>query len=194
MSSNTCPKCRRITLRLASDTVVLRHGSAPILECPGCSGLWIPHLALSPGVELNTAPPSDSPTPSIPPEGDHRTGLCPEGHGILIRARAELDRSFHVERCPLCRGVWLDRGEWRRLSAAGLLGHLDDLWDPSWQKRQRDDVNRRHLDGSLRDALGDELYAGLLRVVTELHAHPARSQALAWIVDHLEGEAAKPEG
>ena len=194
MSSNSCPKCRRITLSMASDAVVLRQGTAAILECRGCSGLWIPHLALEQGVELNIAPSSGAPTPSIPPEGDQRTGLCPEGHGILIRARAELDRSFHVERCPVCRGVWLDRGEWRRLSAAGLLEHLDDLWDPSWQKRQRDDVNRRHLDESLRDALGEDLYAGLQRVVGELHAHPARSQALAWIVDHLEGKEANPEG
>ena len=188
MSPHSCPKCRRPALGIASSDVVLRQGSTPVLECSVCRGLWIPHAALEQGVELNVAPPPASPTPSIPPEEDHRTGLCPEGHGILIRARAELDRIFHVERCAACRGVWLDRGEGRRLVAAGLLTHLDDLWDPKWQRHKRHVNEQRRLDAALSLALGEELFQRLQQLVLELREHPGRSQALAWLTDHLESK------
>jgi Zn-finger nucleic acid-binding protein len=188
MSSQRCPKCRVVSLSPAPEGVVVGHSSEAVLECTGCRGLWVPHRALEEGVELNITPVGGSPTPSIPPEEDHRTGLCPDGHGILIRARADLDRSFHVERCPLCRGIWLDRGEYRRLVAAGLLAHLDDLWDPQWRRRQREGERRRRLDCALQQQLGEDLFGRLETVVLQLQGHEARSQALAWITDHLEGK------
>jgi len=122
--------------------------------------------------------------PSIPPD-DVRTGLCPWGHGILIRARVQVDRVFHLERCSACRGVWLDKGEWQRLAAAEFLDHLDDLWDPDWQKRQREAHSRHEIESALRERLGTDVFEALAKVVDEISKHPARAQVLAWINERM---------
>jgi Zn-finger nucleic acid-binding protein len=110
------------------------------------------------------------------------------GHGILLRARVDSDRIYYLERCGVCRGVWLDRGEWQRLAAALYLDHLDDLWDPAWQKQRRSEKLQITLDSALLNQLGPELYRQLRSLVTELSNHPAKAQALAWITTHLEAE------
>jgi Zn-finger nucleic acid-binding protein len=155
------------------------------LECPQCRGIWLPRSIIDawrnhPFVEVD-----DGSMPSIPPD-DLRTGLCPLGHGILIRARVEADRVFHLERCGTCRGIWLDKGEWQRLAAARFLDHLDDLWDPNWQKRQRAQHSRQELDAALRDRLGPDLFNGLSSTIEEVARHPARAQVLAWIIERLK--------
>lgn len=66
---------------------------------------------------------------------DARTGLCPLGHGILIRARANTEPTFYLERCPHCHGIWFDNGEWNVLAEGHLLEHLEDLWDPAKKGR-----------------------------------------------------------
>jgi Zn-finger nucleic acid-binding protein len=134
-----------------------------------------------PFVELN----EDEPM-SVRPDTDRRTGLCPMGHGILLRARVESDQVFYLERCGLCRGVWLDRGEWQRLAAALFLDHLDDLWDPNWQKQRRAEALQRQLDQALSNTLGMDLYRELGDVMKKLREHPAKAQALAWIATHLD--------
>lgn len=60
---------------------------------------------------------------------DARSGLCPEGHAILTRARVDTEEPFHIERCASCHGLWLDKGEWNRLSDMGLVGEVDGLFD-----------------------------------------------------------------
>jgi len=67
-------------------------------------------------------------TPNLPesmteitPEGmghddtDNRTGPCPSGHGIMIRAKVDIDEPFYLEKCTTCGGIWFDHGEWLRI-------------------------------------------------------------------------------
>jgi Zn-finger nucleic acid-binding protein len=136
-----------------------------------------------PFVELN----EDEPM-SVRPDTDKRTGLCPMGHGILLRARVDSEQIYYLERCGFCRGVWLDRGEWQRLAAALYLDHLDDLWDPTWQKQRRSESLQIKLDNALSTQLGEPLYEQLRAVVEALRQHPAKAQALAWITTHLDPE------
>ncbi len=192
MTGPLCPKCRRTVLAPTTDVPVPAELSERPLKCEACQGLWLPHVIveswrahpISEQLELEAEPAH----PSVPPEADHRTGLCPFGHGILIRARVDGPRTFYVERCSPCRGVWLDRGEWKRLASARFLEHLDDLWDPNWKRQNRVALVERHIDAALTEELGQELFSDLQAVVSELHGHPARAQALAWIVEHLERE------
>jgi Zn-finger nucleic acid-binding protein len=104
----------------------------------------------------------------------------------MIRARVEASVPFHIERCGLCRGIWFDRGEWQQLAVRQFLDHLDDLWDPAWQKRRRIEVERKSLDNALAHELGSELFHQLLELSRSLERHPARAQALAWLSDRLE--------
>jgi Zn-finger nucleic acid-binding protein len=156
------------------------------LTCPQCRGYFLPHHVVEhwqtqPFVELS----EDEPT-SMRPELDKRTGLCPMGHGILVRARVDAEQVFYLERCGFCHGVWLDRGEWPRLAASLYLDHLDDLWDPAWQRQRRNEKLQRELDHALQDHLGEDLYRDLVSVVERLRDHASRAQALAWISEHLD--------
>jgi hypothetical protein len=84
--------------------------------------------------------------------------------------------------------VWLDRGEWQRLAAALFLDHLDDLWDPNWQKQRRTETLQFKLDAALSERLGPSLYAELRAVIAKLRDHPAKAQALAWMTTHLDAD------
>jgi Zn-finger nucleic acid-binding protein len=135
-----------------------------------------------PFVELS----DDDPLSVRRPDTDKRTGLCPFGHGILLRARVDDNSTYYLERCGACRGVWLDRGEWQKLAASLYLDHLDDLWDPTWQKRRRTETLQHNLDNALAERLGQSLYGELCAVVDQLRHHPGKAQALAWITAHLD--------
>ncbi len=183
-----CPKCRRESLENAKGALASLTPQEHALFCSNCHGYWMPHAIVElwqsdPFVELS----EDEPL-SIRVETDRRTGLCPMGHGILVRAKVDLDKVFYLERCGLCRGVWLDRGEWQRLAAALYLDHLDDLWDPTWQKQRRTEALENKLDRALADCLGTALFEELKAVVLKLREHPNKAQALAWVVSHLDAE------
>jgi Zn-finger nucleic acid-binding protein len=182
-----CPKCRKPTLEGAPGALADPGRPGGSRQCSLCRGLWLPRSLIEywqhdPFVEgasgESTAP---------PPVEDHRTGLCPDGHGIMIRARVDGPVPFHIERCPHCRGVWLDRGEWKKLASQRFLDHLDDLWDPRWQRRRRAEAGQRSLDQALAQQLGSELYADLERLVRALGPHPARAQVMAWLRERLDG-------
>lgn len=181
-----CPKCR--TIPLAPVEGQLPHPELPesMKECPSCGGFWLPHVVIEQWSEHPSLyPPDDEPVSRLP-DADHRTGLCPTGHGILIRARVQENPPFYLERCAHCRGVWLDRGEWHRLVANDLWAHLDDLWDPTWRKRSRVEEGQKQLDRALEEALGPRLFGDLAGLINQLRRHPARAQALAWLTAHLE--------
>src|SRR5512133_3248194 len=186
-----CPKCRVVYLESAPGAFAQLSANEAALMCPTCRGYFLSHQVVEhwekePFVELS----EDDPLPSNP-EVDRKTGLCPMGHGILVRARVELDGvdGFHLERCGFCRGVWLDCGEWQRLAASRYLEHLDDLWDPNWQKQRRSEKLQRGLDRALSEQLGEALFRDLASVVFRLRSHPSRAQALAWITQHLDPHA-----
>ena len=191
-----CPKCRNLDLEPAAGALARVSSNERALTCAQCHGYFLPrqvveHWQTEPFVEL-----SEDETLPIDPEADHKTGLCPMGHGILLRARVEPeeDHVFHLERCGFCHRIWLDRGEWQRLATAFYLDHLNDLWDPLWQKRHRNEKLQRRLDRSLFDQLGENLYQDLSSVVERLRRHPSKAQALAWIRQHLDPHAQAHEG
>ena len=181
-----CPKCRTEPLFAAEGALASSHDPERAWTCRQCAGLWVPSSIVQrwrrdPFVEIVV----EEGDKEEPPATDFRTGLCPHNHGILIRARVHDEEPFHVERCPHCRGIWLDEGEWQRLAADQFLDHLEDLWDPQWQSKQRAAHRQESLDRALAQALGVELFESLREAVEQLRTHPERAQALAWIADHL---------
>lgn len=171
-----CPKCGPQLLAAFERTGVLR--------CATCSGFWVPPEELtSPGsLELLT---ERDLHPSAPLEQDQRTGPCPAGHGLLRRARATNEDPYFVERCARCGGIWLDPGEWSRLSAAGLLADVTALWSPAWREHLAEEHNRSSLAADLRRKLGDETFDTLDRLATQLSEHSAGALALAYLRERL---------
>lgn len=168
-----CPKC--------SHSLHLLDGVSDAFGCAQCGGLWARPEALS------HIPKMDPPASSVRAKADVRTGLCPDGHGILIRARVveSSTSAFYLERCGACHGVWFDAGEWECIASNELRSHLDDLWDPAARRKALALRNEQIIEADLRTRLGEPLHDKLVEVVRLLKDHPDCAMALAFVDTHL---------
>ncbi len=181
-----CPKCASQLLVAVEGTHTKSGASA--LQCPSCSGFWAaPEVVALPGmVELLR----DRDThPTRAPSEDKRTGQCPDGHGLLRRARVTWHDAYFLERCARCGGVWFDAGEWSRAADDHLFANLSEVWSPAWRKRLSDDQSHASLEVDLRAKLGAELFGLLHTVANRLEAHEHRGVALAYLVERLRHPA-----
>ena len=124
-----------------------------------------------------------------PGGGDGRTGLCPEGHGILIRARVDAEPPFFLERCAVCHGIWFDKGEWNELAQSHLLEHLHELWDPAFRARARkSESEAEHREGLVADLSSSvvEAIEALGETLKDLSPRQ-RGAALAYLHAKSEG-------
>src|SRR5206468_12025110 len=123
---------------------------------------------------------------SVLPSPTRRSSdLCPGCRGLLVRARVEASHPFHLDRCPACAGVWFDAGEWAAVASTEWLTHLDDLWDPAWQRRARErQAQKRHLQ-EIERALGAETLERVRAAIAALRNHPRRSLGLSYLLAEL---------
>jgi Zn-finger nucleic acid-binding protein len=117
---------------------------------------------------------------------DKRTGQCPDGHGLLRRARVTWHDPYFLERCARCGGVWFDAGEWSRVAADGLFSDLSEVWSPAWRKQLSDQQSHEALEVDLRVKLGTELFELLNLVAGRLELHAQRGVALAYLSERLK--------
>ncbi len=181
-----CPKC-------ASQLLVPVEGlrastGASALRCPSCAGFWVPPEVVALPAALGTLNDLDQRPKSAPGE-DKRTGQCPDGHGLLRRARVTFHDPYFLERCARCGGVWFDAGEWTRAAADELLANLSEVWSPAWRKHLSDQQSHESLEVDLRAKLGSELFDALQAVAARLEAHPQRAVALAYLSERLKHAA-----
>jgi Zn-finger nucleic acid-binding protein len=176
----SCPKCVSVELTAIAGT----HGADAPLQCPACSGFWVSEPSVAPLAAHGDLTALDL-HPAKRPEGDKRTGRCPQGHGLLVRARITWDDPYFLERCPHCHGVWFDAGEWSRIASANLLADLSSLWDPHWRAHLAEEHNHAALEADLREKLGEELLSQLKLVASTLNQHPQRAMALAYLRELL---------
>jgi Zn-finger nucleic acid-binding protein len=187
-----CPKCKVPTLAPFSvHRQPPRSEASPVppSRCSTCDGVWMPHGALA----LEIRPPEgpapaatgETPTPASGDNPDARVGFCPAGHGLLIRAKVETSRPFYLDRCGTCAGIWFDAGEWAALAATEWLHHVDDLWDPVFRRRLREERARKQQIEALEQALGAEAARKVVDLAGELKKHPHRSIAMAFLIDEV---------
>ena len=169
-----CPKCPSRRLKKVA-------GKASFYRCGRCQGLW---THLEGGAPFDGLPQTPAESPK---DADARTGLCPEGHGILLRARVELEPAFFLERCSHCLGLWFDSGEWQRLAEAHWLESLPDLFNESAQRLRRARQNEVEYHEWLRARVGPDLFEALRRVAGELQGQEFRGEALAFLRNASEG-------
>lgn len=174
-----CPKCRDVELDSADGR------ASRLLRCGRCGGTWFPQDE----ARLEAVAGLLSQDSTIRPAStqDQKTGLCPEGHGILIRAQVEVDEPFYLERCATCHGIWFDKGEWNRLAQSHLLEHLDRLWDPAWRfrfKRTEAEAERR---SRLVKGLSEPIVEMIETLATALREReePLKGEAIAYLEDQL---------
>ena len=116
-------------------------------NCPTCSGSWVlaedyqtwqanhGYLELTPE---DLVVPITQNIEYQPSRYDNRAGLCPSCGFYLVRGRINLNQvAFFIERCPGCKGIWLDDGEWGALEKLGLNVCIPLLFTDEWQSRVR---------------------------------------------------------
>lgn len=170
-----CPKCKTIDLR--------KNVFDGPWNCQSCGGMWlekakIPLFAETTGDFDN----GDS------KEGlhDEKTGLCPEGHGIMIRAKIDLEKPFFLEKCSTCGGIWFDNGEWQKIINNNLKEGLEEFWCKSWQNKQRKEKSRaRYLEGNRR-LLGDRIFDEIMDLSKLLKEHPEKGRAIALLQEEVQ--------
>jgi Zn-finger nucleic acid-binding protein len=184
---SSCPKCRSLPLNAVQSAAGLKGLTRTPLRCPRCRGFWI---SLSSVSALSESGALEALEEEAPPDeqADKRSGLCPDGHGILSRVKASWRRPFYVERCRACDGIWLDAGEWRRLGKEQLLSHLDELWAPAWRHKLQAEQSVEAVRELLHERLGPELSARISDLAHELAQHPQGDLAMAHMLEIFRAE------
>ncbi len=177
-----CPKCQTPTLAPIAARASAHGDVVPPSRCGRCHGVWLPHEAIEQRM-LPAADDAGQATAAV----DALHGFCPGCRGLLVRVRVDAERPFHLDRCPACGGIWFDAGEWARVASSEWLSHLDNLWDPVWRRRVREQrAHRRHVE-EIERALGAETLRQLQGAIDALRDHPMRSLGLSYLIEELRG-------
>ncbi|WP_163337594.1 zf-TFIIB domain-containing protein [Desulfopila sp. IMCC35008] len=168
-----CPKCKGVELRQNDENLPF--------TCPKCGGLWLESHALPRMQELADFSSGGHQNP----DHDHKTGLCPGGHGVLTRTKIEVEQPFYLEKCVQCNGIWFDKGEWQKVSESQFETNLLQLWSRAWQREKRREHQEQEITRLDKEALGEELYYEIIQLAGKISAHPCRSRAVGLFQEEL---------
>ena len=185
-----CPKCA--SQLLVPVEGVRANSGVSARQCPSCFGFWVPPEVVLMPASVDVLTQRDA-HPARGLHEDKRTGQCPDGHGLLRRARVTWDDPYFLERCGRCGGVWFDAGEWSRAVADDLLANLSEVWSPAFRKHLSDQQSHQSLEVDLRSKLGAELFDLLHTLADRLAMHPQRGVALAYLIERLKHPAEHDE-
>ncbi len=140
-----CPKCKTIDLR--------KRGFDSPFNCHKYGGMWLESEKIPKFIE-------SSGNVEIVDSGeglnDDKTGICPEGHGIMIRAKIDIEEPF-----------------------------LKVFWCKSWQNRQRKQKSRANYLERNRRLLGDNVFEEIMKLSEVLKDHPEKGRAVALLQQEI---------
>ena len=165
-------------------------------SCPTCHGSWIApedyqtwqatHADPSLNVVHLTVP-IDRDMDYQPSRYDNRAGLCPNCGFYLVRGRINLQQvAFFIERCPGCKGIWCDQGEWEILDELGLSAYIPVLFTDEWQSRVRLAEAESRERRATTEKLGTEIAEKLFELAALLEAHPNGDFGVAYLMRRFE--------
>jgi len=112
-----CPNC-------SSELKSVVYEGMEIYECPSCEGNWLEGKELSAIVrvreevfspeEIKEVIQKRKPVTSII-DSPERTLLCPECGLSMRKINYAYSTGVIIDRCPKCNGIWLDKGELKRI-------------------------------------------------------------------------------
>jgi Zn-finger nucleic acid-binding protein len=171
-----CPVCKDVFLgeqRLGVELVAR--------NCAQCRGNWLGGQIYFKWLEAGGITFAMARPVNFTPNDTKRAKLCPDCGHFLHRSRVERDIAFTIERCTLCGGFWLDRGEWEMLVAHGLHDDLHRIFSPGWQVKlmhERIEMAEAHV---LESKLGKDDLEEARRVKQWMESHPHRAELYAFL-------------
>lgn len=188
-TSVQCPKCRKVELL---DGVLGEEFA--VKYCQECKGTWIP------ASEYEAWQDRQSYNPGVPnalsgtlnvnfvqSPFDTKAALCPECQRYLSRAKVNLKTPFYVERCPHCRGIWCDYGEWDTLVQLGLHTTIERLFSNEWQTKMREQQFSEKERQATIEKLGPELAERVFELSELLEKHPNGDFGVAYLMRRVSG-------
>lgn len=169
-----CPKCKTVVLRTPTP-------KSPSF-CKQCGGMWITNLGTP---NFTEAMSEITPKDIMHGDSDSRTGLCPSGHGITIRAKVDIDEPFYLEKCTACGGIWFDHGEWLRIVENNFSENLCHIWSQAWQRKHRQKKNRDSFINLNRKLLGESVFRMVMELSKMLKDHPEKDRAIALLQQEI---------
>ncbi len=165
-------------------------------SCPTCSGAWIPseNYQAWQATQVDPALRVDGVTVPInhdivyqPSRYDNRAGLCPSCGLYLVRGKINLRQAaFFVERCPGCKGIWCDDGEWEVLNQLGLSAYIPVLFTDAWQSHVRIAETEFRERLATTDKLGPEISEKLFELARLLEEHPNGDFGVAYLMRRFD--------
>lgn len=165
-------------------------------SCSTCHGSWITsedyqtwqtaQMAPPLSIESLTAP-IDRDISYEPSRYDNRAGLCPSCGFYLVRGRITLRQvTFFVERCPGCKGIWCDDGEWTMLDTLGLSICVPVLFTDEWQSHVRAAEADFRERLATEEKLGVEIAEKLFELAKLLEEHPSGDFGVAYLMRRFD--------
>ncbi len=110
-----CLRCESTELKIES-----RGEGADVFEvdvCPSCGGVWLDAAELSKIDDNFFVDVEKMELLKAAPGQDDRALRCPRcgGTPVLEKGHPRGHKGLVVDRCPKCRGFWLDRGELEKM-------------------------------------------------------------------------------
>ena len=118
-----CPRCR-------TELDARSHAAIAAAICARCGGAWLGGGDLERAIRLFATEQGIVLTTLALLEGPTRATTLPCPH-CAAPLQALTLRGVEVERCPACRGVFLDPGEGQRLAQRVVVAAVE--WDRSYQ-------------------------------------------------------------
>jgi Zn-finger nucleic acid-binding protein len=183
-----CPKDRKTLL---TDKTLAEQLNVKC--CPECQGNWIPPEEYA-GWQMKQ-PEVEELIPLVdrvleatytPAPTDGMACFCPDCNCYLARAKVSTNSPFYVERCPNCKGIWCDRGEWEVLEETGIHSILDRLFTTDWQALVRDRELFAQERRATVDKLGLELATRVFELAEVLEQHPNGDFGVAYLMRRFD--------
>lgn len=119
-----CPRCD-IDLKNEHLEELLDNGSYSNVEvdvCPECTGIWFDKEELE-NLD-NKIEPKIIEIKKLPPKNDqYKDLICPNcsNDSIMNKVVNDYDKDVIMDICPSCKGLWLDKGEFKAIKERSLF-------------------------------------------------------------------------
>ena len=191
-----CPKCKKTSLKS-----VKLNKNLSAYQCQQCEGNWIngdtykvwQSSGLSSYIKNKLTWIDKNIENFTPSPLDTKASFCPECRQYLARGKVSVNPIFYIERCPQCKGIWCDGGEWEILNKLNIHGQINKLFSNEWQSSIREKQHEKQEKQALIDKIGEDLAQEIFALGEILEDHPEGDFAVAYLMRKV-GESEQVKG